>query len=344
VQEFIKTYPGTGSFQPAVTAGFPLWLRVLHLLNLLLIAFIIRAGIQILADHPRLDHDAGCYPGREILRLRGPVPPERMKQEPPERAWTAKDDAVSLPGWLGIPGIRHSIGLARWWHFSCDLLWVLTGAALYLLLFTTGQWRRLVPVDWNVIPNAVSTAIQYGSLNFPANLGWTQFNGLQLLSYFLAVFVAAPLAIITGLRQAPAIAAKFGLGWGRINRQVARIVHFAVLTFFVWLHRHPYRHGLHHWAAAEPQPHHHRHERPVLVGLVDLRHLHGSRRRSLVGCHAADTALPAGRTEDREIHHRLGQGAGRVLGSARDLPREGDIAVLLAQRNTAVQPAVRESA
>ena len=24
----------------------------------------------------------------------------------------------TLPGWLGIPGIRHSIGLARWWHFS----------------------------------------------------------------------------------------------------------------------------------------------------------------------------------------------------------------------------------
>src|SRR5262249_11679117 len=86
-----------------VTLGFPLWLRVLHLLNLLLIAFIIRAGIQILADHPRLNHDAGCYPGREILRLRGPVPPERMKQDPPERAWTAKDDAVTLPGWLARP-------------------------------------------------------------------------------------------------------------------------------------------------------------------------------------------------------------------------------------------------
>jgi hypothetical protein len=82
VQDFIRTYPGEGSFQPAVTAGFPLWLRILHLLNLLLMAFIIRAGIQILADHPRLNHDAGCYPGREILRLRGPVPPERMKQDP----------------------------------------------------------------------------------------------------------------------------------------------------------------------------------------------------------------------------------------------------------------------
>jgi len=233
VQSFIAKYPGTGNFQPAVNSGFPVWLRLLHFLNLLFMLFIIRAGIQILADHPRLNKDAGCEPGRELLRLRGPVPPDRMAQEPPERAWTAKDDAVTLPGWLGIPGIRHSIGLARWWHFSFDFLWVLTGVTFYTLLFATGQWRRLVPVNWSVIRNAVSTAIQYGSLQFPANIGWTQFNGLQLLSYFFIVFIASPLMLITGLLQAPAIAAKFGLGWGRINRQTARIVHFTGLVAFV---------------------------------------------------------------------------------------------------------------
>ena len=233
VQSWIAAHPGTGDFQPPVTTGFPLWLRVLHFLNLLFMLFIIRAGIQILADHPRLQNDAGSEPGKEWLRLRGPVPPDRMGQEPPERAWTAKDDAVTLPRWLGIPGIRHSIGLARWWHFSADLLWVLTGVAFYVLLFTTGQWTRLVPVNWSVFTNAISTAIQYGSLNFPANKGWTQFNGLQQLSYFFIVFVAAPSAFITGLLQAPAIAAKFGLGWGRINRQTARIVHFIVMVSFV---------------------------------------------------------------------------------------------------------------
>jgi methionine sulfoxide reductase catalytic subunit len=90
VQHFIKTYPGTGAFQPPVTIGFLLWLRILHFLNALLMLFIIRAGLQVLADHPRLAVDAGCEPGREWLRLRGPVPPDRMKQEPPERAWSAK--------------------------------------------------------------------------------------------------------------------------------------------------------------------------------------------------------------------------------------------------------------
>jgi thiosulfate reductase cytochrome b subunit len=234
VQQFILRYPGQGSFQPPVTLGFPVWLRILHFLNLLFILFIIRAGLQILADHPRLQFDAGSTPGREWLRLRGPVPPDRMAQEPPERAWTAKDDAVSLPSWIGIPGIRHSIGLARWWHFSFDLLWLINGVAFYVLLFTTGQWQRLVPRNWDVIPNAVSTALQYLSLDLPANKGWTQYNGLQIIAYFVAVFIAAPLALITGLLQAPAIAAKFGVGWGRINRQVARCVHFTVLTYFLF--------------------------------------------------------------------------------------------------------------
>lgn len=233
VQDFIHTYPGQGRFQPPVGTGFPLWLRILHFLNLLFMLFIIRAGIQILADHPRLQLDAGSTPGREWLRLRGPVPRDRMRQEPPERAWTAKDDAVSLPGWLGLPGIRHSIGLARWWHFSFDLLWLVTGAAFYVLLFTTGQWQRLVPRDWDVFPNAISTGLQYLSLDFPSNQGWTQYNGMQIIAYFIAVFIAAPAAFITGLLQAPAIAAKFGLGWGRINRQVARTVHFLVLTYFI---------------------------------------------------------------------------------------------------------------
>ena len=234
VQHFIDTYPGQGSFQPPVTTGFPVWLRILHFLNLLFMLFIIRAGIQILADHPRLQFDAGSTPGREWLRLRGPVPPHRMQQEPPERAWTAKDDAVGLPGWLGLPGIRHSIGLARWWHFSFDLLWLITGLVFYVLLFATGQWQRLVPRSWDVFPNAVSTGLQYLSLHFPANHGWTQYNGMQITAYFLAVFIAAPLALITGLLQAPAIASKFGLGWGRINRQVARCVHFFVLLYFLF--------------------------------------------------------------------------------------------------------------
>jgi len=36
-------------------------------------------------------------------------------------------DAVTLPGWLGIPGLRQPIGLARWWHFTVNPLWTVNG-------------------------------------------------------------------------------------------------------------------------------------------------------------------------------------------------------------------------
>jgi len=234
MQSFIEDYPGTSSsYAPALHSGFPWWLRWQHFFNILFMMFIIRAGLQILADHPRLNLDAGCQPGREWFRMRGPIPEDRLDPAQPARVWTAKDDSVALPKWLGLPGFRHSIGLARWWHFGFDVLWIVNGVIFYALLFSTGQWQRIVPQSWDVIPNAISAMVQYASLDLPANEGWLTFNALQLLAYFLTVFVAAPLALVTGLLQAPSIAGRFGLAHGVFNRQVARTVHFGVLTWMV---------------------------------------------------------------------------------------------------------------
>ncbi len=229
-QHFLARYPGIPPYAEVHT-GFPLWLRVLHVLNLIFMFFIIRSGIQILADHPRLYWSRDCTPNSDWFRFSHPVPTDRV--------WTAKDDAVTIPKWLGIPGVRHSIGLARWWHFSLDLLWVLTGVTFYVLLFVTDQWRRLVPMHWEVFPNALSVVIQYWSLNWPHEETWTRYNGLQQLTYFFTVFIVAPLQIFTGLMQGPAIANK--LGWfGKVfNRQIARSVHFFGLLwflFFIFVH------------------------------------------------------------------------------------------------------------
>jgi sulfoxide reductase catalytic subunit YedY len=226
VQHFLMRYPGVPPSARAVTAGFPAWLRLQHFLNLLFMAFIIRAGIQVLADHPRLYWKRDCTPGTEWFRFQKAVPAGRI--------WTAKDDSVTLPGWLGIPGIRHSIGLARWWHFSFGLLWIINGIVVYALLFWTGQWQRLVPTTWEVIPNAASTALQYLSLTFPADDSWTRYNSLQQLSYFITVFIAAPVSILTGFMQGPAISNR--LGWfGRVmNRQRARSIHFLAMWWFLF--------------------------------------------------------------------------------------------------------------
>ncbi len=225
VQAFIAHYPGGTPVSRAVYSGFPLWLRLLHFFNIFFMMFIIRAGIQILADHPRLYWRRDCTPGTEWFRFQHEVPKDRV--------WTSKDDSVTIPKWLGIPGVRHSIGLARWWHFSFDLLWIVNGIAFYVLLFATDQWQRLVPTTWAVFPNSLSTALQYLSLQFPANHSWTNYNSLQELAYFLTVFVAAPLAIATGLLQGPAIANRLGSLARILNRQAARTIHFGVLVWFL---------------------------------------------------------------------------------------------------------------
>jgi thiosulfate reductase cytochrome b subunit len=121
--------------------------------------FIMRADIQILTGHPQLYWNRDCTPGTEWFRFSHPVLAYRM--------WTAKDDAVTLLGRLGILGLRHSIGLARWWHFTVNMLWTINGVTFFVLLFVTDQWQRLVPLTWDVFPNALSTFIQYSSLHFP---------------------------------------------------------------------------------------------------------------------------------------------------------------------------------
>ena len=227
VQRFIARYPGT--VEPARSLrneGLPLWVDVQHFCNLFLMIFIIRSGLQILADHPRLYWTRHSTPGKDWFRIQRPVPADPL--------WTAKQDSIGLARQVGLPGIRHSIGLARWWHLGTDTLWLLNGIVFYVLLFVTPQWRRLVPTSWAVFPNALSVLIQYLSLRWPSDNGWVAYNGLQLIAYFITVFVAAPLALVTGLGMSPALSTRFRRISKLLSIQVARSVHFFVLVWFLF--------------------------------------------------------------------------------------------------------------
>ena len=121
VQAFIKRHPGIAQSAPSVDSGFPWWLQLQHFVNMFFMLFIIRAGIQILADHPRLYWKRDCTPGTDWFRFQVPVPKGRV--------WTSKDDSVSIPAWLGLPGVRHS-------HRACPVVAFLGQPAL------GGQRRR----------------------------------------------------------------------------------------------------------------------------------------------------------------------------------------------------------
>ncbi|QAY59149.1 cytochrome b/b6 domain-containing protein [Microbacterium protaetiae] len=128
---------------------------------------------------------------------------------------------------------KRKISIQLWLHQSLDILWLVNGVVFIVLLFSTGQWMRLVPTDWSVFPNALSAGLQYLSMDWPIEDGWVNYNSLQQLAYFAVVFLAAPLAAITGVRMsgvwpknATALNKAYPIEW-------ARAVHFPTMLFFV---------------------------------------------------------------------------------------------------------------
>lgn len=208
--------------------GFPTWLRITHYVNFLFIILLVRSGLQILMEHPRLYWNVHCTPNTEWLRLT-PI------EVPKDRVWTAKDDARYLSPWIGLPGYRHTVGIARHWHFLSVLFWVSNGLIFVVLLFGTGQWRRLVPSSWQVVSDAWAVFVHYATFHLPPEPnGFFHYNALQQLSYFGVVFVLAPLAILTGPSMSPALTNRFPW-YPKLpgNRQIGRSLHFLIMCAFV---------------------------------------------------------------------------------------------------------------
>jgi methionine sulfoxide reductase catalytic subunit len=162
---------------PPVPTGVPAFVRWTHLLSFFFLVMIVRSGLQVLADHPRLYTKVHCTPGREWLRFRGPVPTDRV--------WTAKQDTITLSPLVGLPGGRHTIGVARHWHFISDILFVFTGMVYVAFFFSTPWLHRLLPTHTSIFPAAASCAVTYLSLHFPNGVsGFFHYDALQQLTYF----------------------------------------------------------------------------------------------------------------------------------------------------------------
>ena len=227
----IPALPPNRVFTPETAVepyGFPAWLRITHYVNFLFLILLVRSGLQILADHPRLYWNVHCTPGTEWLRLT-PV------EVPKDRVWTAKDDSRYLSPWIGLPGYRHTVGMARHWHFLSVLFWVGNGLVFVVLLFSMGQWQRLVPMSWQIVPDAWAVFVHYATFHLPPEPnGFYSYNALQQLAYFGVVFVLAPLAILTGPSMSPAFTARF-TWYPKLpgNRQIGRSLHFLIMCSFL---------------------------------------------------------------------------------------------------------------
>ena len=197
VESFLVEYPGKSKLPTSAPVGFPAWLAWQHALNAFLILFVIRSGLLIRT----VKRPPAYWTRNNSGRLRTKNPPERIS-------------------------INH------WFHISIDVLWVLNGVIFYILIFATGQWLRIIPISWDVFPNALSAALQYASMHWPLESGWVNYNALQLLAYFVTVFIAAPLAIVTGIRLSPGLALRFRSIERVYPILLARLIHFPVMLYF----------------------------------------------------------------------------------------------------------------
>lgn len=206
---------------------FPPWLRLTHYLNFLFLTLLVRSGIQILSDHPRLYWNKHCTPGTEWLKF-------TRKVFPKDRRWTSMDEAVEVSPWIALPGGRHNLGIGRHWHFFAVAFWVLNGLVYVACLFGTGSWRRLIPTSWEVFPTAWQAFLSYATFHLPPAVALQAYNPLQQLSYAAVVFVLAPLSILTGAAMSPAVDARFPW-YPRLfgNRQKARSLHFLAMAGFL---------------------------------------------------------------------------------------------------------------
>jgi thiosulfate reductase cytochrome b subunit len=145
----------------------------------------------------------------------------RYEKNPPAY-WT--------PKW---PEGGDKVSIWSWLHQTLDILWLLNGVAFVVLLFVTNHWMRIVPTSWEVFPNALSALLQYLSLDWPTENGWVNYNSLQQLTYFTVIFLAAPLAAITGVRMSGIWPSKAKRLSALYPVELARAVHFPIMLFFV---------------------------------------------------------------------------------------------------------------
>lgn len=208
--------------------GFPVWIRWCHFFNMIFLFMLVRSGVSILMDHPRLYWNDDCTPGTEWIRFT----PLRV---PRDRIWTAKDDARYISPVVSLPGYRHTVGIARCWHFINVYGFVFTGLVFVAGLLTSDQWMRLVPTSSGVFVQAWNTFVHYATFHLPAEPdGFYGYNALQQLAYFATIFVMAPLSILTGMAMSPALVNRFP-GYARMfgGRQAARSIHFLLLVSWI---------------------------------------------------------------------------------------------------------------
>jgi thiosulfate reductase cytochrome b subunit len=197
--------------------------RILHWVNALCVFAVLMSGLQIFNAHPRL------YWGAAGANFDPPL----LEIAPPGEQ--------AFPGWATIPS-WYDLAAGRRWHFFFAWLLAINSLVYVAASVATRHLQRdLVPrraeLSWTHIGASIH---DHARLRFPRGEHARHYNVLQKLAYLCAIFVLAPLVLLTGLTLSPGMdsAAPWLVElWG--GRQSARTLHFfaaAAVALFVLIH------------------------------------------------------------------------------------------------------------
>jgi thiosulfate reductase cytochrome b subunit len=217
-----------------IGSGHAPWVRLCHWLIAAAVLTLAYSGVVILMAHPRLYWG---QTGNDLTRAWLELPLGRNYHHggwATTVAFTA--DPAGPVSRVRTYDIFNQNGWARSLHFL--VAWGLTAAlSVYLLVGAlTGHLRRaLLPALAELSPPRLWADVR-AHLAWPPTraAGGPPYNLTQKLAYALVVFVALPLAILSGLAMSPAV----GAGWPIVpaifgGSQTARSIHFLLLCALV---------------------------------------------------------------------------------------------------------------
>jgi Ni/Fe-hydrogenase b-type cytochrome subunit len=182
--------------------------RLWHWVNAVAIVVLIGSGLGISNAHPRL------YWGRYGANF--------------DPAWW---QLPRFPSWLTIPA-NYNLAISRRWHLFFALVLAFSLLAYMIVSLLNRHFQRNLRVRRaDLSPSHLAAdARAHLALRFHDPENPRAYNVFQKLSYVGIVFLALPLAILTGLALSPAMAA----AWPWLldlfgGRQSARSLHFLAM-------------------------------------------------------------------------------------------------------------------
>jgi thiosulfate reductase cytochrome b subunit len=225
----------------------PLFVRVGHWTNVIVLTVMLMSGLQIFNAHSALywgqqsdfahpllsmfamQNDDGSLKG--ITQI-GPWHFDTtgvFGASKVDGQWAVR----GFPSWITIPGPQW-LAMGRLWHFFFAWLFVANGVIFAALALRSGHFKRdLRPkkTDFTGLPAEIA---HHARLQFPKGEAAKSYNGIQRLTYFTVIFIIAPLIVLTGLTMSPTMDAAFPvLPWVFGGRQSARTIHFLCAFSFV---------------------------------------------------------------------------------------------------------------